>query len=77
MFEKFFKKRRRHLVTDHHIKENNLIVSDKSKLLRGEIILTHCRGHDTILIFLFVCLKVFTSNTYVYSQEITVVDNNG
>ena len=55
MFEKFFKKRRRHLVTDHHIKENNLIVSDKSKLLRGEIILAHYRGHDTILIFfLFV-----------------------
>ena len=50
MFQKISKKRRRHLVTNH-FQENNLIEPDKNKLLKGEIILTHCRGHDTILIF--------------------------
>ena len=50
--KKIFKKRQRHLVTNY-IQENNLIKSDKKKLLSG-IILTHCRDHDTILIvFLF------------------------
>ena len=52
MFGNIFKKRRRHLVTDH-VKNNDLIEPDKNKLLKGEIILTHCRGHDTILTFLF------------------------
>ena len=74
MFEKIFKKKRRRLATNR-IQENNLIQPDKNKLLKGEIILTHCRGHDTILICF--CLKDFTTSIYVYFQEITVVDNNG
>ena len=48
--ENIFKKRQRHLVTNC-IQENNLIEPHKKKLLKGEIILTHCRGHDTSLIF--------------------------
>ena len=65
MFGKLFIKRRRHLITNR-IKQKNLIASDKGKHLKGEIILTHCRGHDTILIFF--CLKAFTSSTIVYFQ---------
>ena len=48
--ENTFLKKQRHLVTNR-IQENNLIEPDKKKLLNGEIILTHCRGHGTILIF--------------------------
>ena len=48
--EKIFKKRRRHLDTNH-IQENNLIENNRKNLLNGEIILIHCRGHDTIIIF--------------------------
>ena len=50
--ENIFKKRhkKRHIVTNR-IRENNLIEHNKIKLLKGEIILTHCRGHDTIMIF--------------------------
>ena len=33
------------------IQENDLIENNKKKVLNGEIILTHCRGYDTILIF--------------------------
>ena len=73
MFGNIFKKRRRHLVTDH-VKNNDLTEPDKNKLLKGEIILTHCRGHDTILTFLF---EDFMSSIYVYFQEITVIDSNG
>ena len=36
------------------IQENNLMEHNKKKFLKGEIIFTHCRGHDTIMIhFLF------------------------
>ena len=50
LLKRYLKKRRRHLVTNR-IRENNLIEHNKKTLLNGEIILTHCRGHDTILIF--------------------------
>ena len=52
MFEKIFTERRGHLVTNR-IRENNLIKPNKKNFLKGEIILTHCRGHETILIFFF------------------------
>ena len=66
MFGKLFKKRRKHLITNR-IKQNNLIASDKGKHLKGKIILTHCRGHDTILIFFY--LKAFTSSTLFTSNK--------
>ena len=69
MFEKIFTKRRGHLVTNR-IRENDL----KGENNKGEIILTHYRGHETILIFFF--LKVFKRNIYFYFQDITAVDNN-
>ena len=67
MFEKIFIKRRRRLVTNH-IEENNLIEPDKNKLLKGEIILTHCRGHDTILIFFLVWRLSQLAYTFTFEK---------
>ena len=51
--EKFFKRRRRDLFTDR-IQENNSMKQNKKKNLKGKIIFTPCRGHDTVMIhFLF------------------------
>ena len=50
-----------------------MIEPDKNKPLKGEIILTHCRGHDTILTFLFEGfheqhVRLLTRN-YGYRQQ--------
>ena len=66
MFEKIFTKRRGHLVTNR-IRENNLIKPNKKNFLKGEIILTHCRGHETILIFFF---RRFSRGTYTFTFKI-------
>ena len=67
--ENIFKKRykKRHIVTNC-IRENNLIEHNKIKLLKGEIILTHCRVHDTIMIFF--CFEGF------HEQHIHLLSRN-
>ena len=45
-----FKKRRRHITTNR-IREIDLIGNNRNKLLKGEIIFGHCRGHDTLIVF--------------------------
>ena len=67
--ENIFKNRhkKRHIVTNR-IRENNLIEHNKIKLLKGKIILTHCRGHDTIMIFF--CFEGFhEQNIHLFSRN--------
>ena len=47
---KVFAKRSKDRVPSGRIQTINLLDPDKKKLIRGEIFLRHCRGHDTLII---------------------------
>ena len=64
---KIFRKRRKHLVTEH-IRENDLMEHNKKKFLKGEIIFRHCRGHDTIITVF--CFEGF------YDEHIRLLSRN-
>ena len=47
-------KRRRKLDTSNRIQTFNLIGDKRDKHLEGEIIIGHCRGHNTIILFFHI-----------------------
>ena len=46
-----FAKRSKDRATSGRIRTINLLDSDKKMLIKGEIFLRHCKGHDTLIIF--------------------------
>ena len=64
---KIFKGRQR-LNVSNRIRMINLIGDKRDKYLEGEIILQHCRGHDTIIILFSI--KGF------YNQHVRILSEN-
>lgn len=47
----FFAKRSKDRATSGRIRTINLLDSDKKMLIKGEIFLRHCKGHDALIIY--------------------------
>ena len=54
MFIRKFFKRERKPSTSNQTGTINLIVDKRDKYLKGEIIIGHCRGHATIILFFHI-----------------------